>query len=162
MPSARTTASQRAMYDPDGRMAPKGYVYMLVTRDPSVSGDYAYIKIGHSIDPIARVMQLKTGIALPIERLTLIGVADHSRMRPLEKWVHKGLSDLRTEGEWFRVKWNDKEAKDKFHQRVALLVRSRVRNPIVKEFPVHALTQAHTMMLNEKRAQKGVMRRSVS
>lgn len=68
-----------------------GYVYFIR------SGDSGPIKIGHSINPDARIWGLQAATHLPLRVVTTI-VGD----KKLEKTLHRKFRRFRIRGEWFR------------------------------------------------------------
>jgi len=59
-------------------------------------------KIGFSKDPAARLKQLQTGNAEELQLHGSIEVSE-SRVKLLEKFLHKDMSYKRVKGEWFNL-----------------------------------------------------------
>ena len=130
-------------------------VYLLVLQDEEVSKDYAYMKVGVSSTPFKRVAMLRTGMPMPINRLTLIRTTRKSAAFELESRLHAALSDMATCGEWFRVKWGCKEDKAQLFKLMAPVIQSIYKKPQIVEVDHSRLADA----VDAEKALQGHMRK---
>lgn len=90
------------LYDGYGLRPNHHAIYFVVARDREFRSRIAYLKIGMSSDPIARVVQLQSSSPLPFVHAWYIQVPAHAT-RKIETELHELLSAQCSRGEWFRV-----------------------------------------------------------
>src|SRR4051794_24395121 len=94
-----------ALYPSDGRVRGH-YLYALICGD----GEAIYIKIGISIDPLARLDGLRTACPLTPDTMATVCLVNRRQAMQAEMEIHKKLAPWRSNGEWFKFTLADKEA----------------------------------------------------
>ncbi len=73
-------------------MQAKGWIYFIRCRE--------FVKVGHSENPEYRLHELMKAVPFKMEL-----IAKFPAQRPLEKFVHRALTPIRSKGEWY--KWSE-------------------------------------------------------
>jgi len=79
-------------------------VYVLLARD---GNGPAYVKIGRSNCPEARIPSVQTGCPVRITSARAIKCSSLAIARAMEESLHEHLASFRCSGEWFRFDWDD-------------------------------------------------------
>lgn len=89
-------------------LTPEAYVYMLLCEG---SGEWpVYIKIGMSCEPYRRLTTLMTGCPVPAIKLAICPVRSRRLARSIERRLLKATERWTANGEWRRLKLEDKSA----------------------------------------------------
>lgn len=91
--------------DEDGNEDLRSFAYMLFCHD---QGGPIYVKIGMSDSPLFRVLELKTGCPMNMDRLAIVRVWSREAAQSLEIDLHHAFKRWRLDGEWFRMSLADK------------------------------------------------------
>lgn len=131
------------MFDNTGMLACKVYVYLFVVHDPELAGEFGYVKFGQSKNPLERAASIKTGCPVPLVRLTLVQMPNQKSAYALEQALLKKYTDQRSQGEWVRVCWGNKQKRARFFQEVASVIRVHSKSPKIMEVnPSHIFAAA--------------------
>ena len=76
-----------------------------------------YFKIGHSVNPIARIEGLQIGNPYQLELVFVAPTTDHRKM---EKELHNKFKHLCIRGEWFEMQENDFVDFEKYFRDICL------------------------------------------
>lgn len=85
-------------FKPDGRLR-GAYVYMLFCQD----GGPVYVKVGMSINPIARLRVLRAGCPVTPKRFAFAETRSERRARQIERELQKSFKSWSAHGEWYAV-----------------------------------------------------------
>ena len=87
-------------------------VYVLMCSD---APDKLYLKVGMSMRPVQRLMELGTSSPLAPKAFSYVEVGERQKAMMAERLIHKGLAQFRHSGEWFLFNPQDAEHKALFN-----------------------------------------------
>jgi len=82
-------------------MSQHGYVYLI--QGPRKDGKDLF-KIGRTINPKTRFLNLQTGSPVPLE---LVTITKTKNPKELERYLHDHCAEMRVRGEWFALAKRD-------------------------------------------------------
>lgn len=80
-----------------------------------IDDNFAYIKVGISTTPLARIYTIHCNNAEPIDAALWAHVGSKAAALSVEKRIHRQLAAYKTRGEWLRMKLDDPQQKQIFH-----------------------------------------------